>query len=103
MIQRHILLFKENFYSLVVHCPQSTFSLFLIPFLILLPVSKRVALHPARPSHFLGPKVSQGLGESSLTEVALGSPLLYVSDDLDRLLYDAWLVAQYLRYLKGLG
>ena len=34
--------------------------------------------HPARPLHSLGPQVSQGLGDSLLTEARPGSPLLYM-------------------------
>jgi hypothetical protein len=56
--------------------------------------------HLTRPSHSLGPQVSQGLGAFSFTEGTPGSPTVYVLAS-HQLVYAAWLVAQCLRDLGG--
>jgi hypothetical protein len=63
---------------------------------------------PTRPPHFLGPKVSQGLGTSSLAEVRLymcweGREGEGRGENVNQHLYATWLVAQCLRDLRGIG
>ena len=80
---------------------QTTLQLLLIPFL--LPCLQEDVHTPTLPSQTSPTSwdyISQGLGVSFLTEARPGSPLLYMCC---RLLYAAWLVSQFLRYLGNPG
>ena len=91
--------FLQPSYSFLV-APSST-----VPYPIPLPLSPRGwPSYLTRPTHSLGPHVSQRLDTLSPTEVKPGNPLIYmIQGALDQLIYAAWLVAQCLRDLRGPG
>jgi hypothetical protein len=102
--QSHWNFFFLFLLSLIFFC-----SLVIIPFLLLPPMVPHVIPlslsprgwphfpyppHLARPLHSLGPQISQGLVEYSLTEARSSSTQLYSVRASDQLVYAAWLVAQ---------